>query len=42
MMEHNIWPCKGGTWRDCAVAAAMLAELLLIWGSCYALAWLCR
>jgi hypothetical protein len=42
MMENNIWPCKGGTWRDCAFAAAMLAELLLIWGSCYALTWLCR
>ena len=42
MMESSIWPCKGGTWRDCALAAAMLAELLLIWGSGYALIWLCR
>ena len=29
-MESCLWPCKGGTWRDCAFAAAMLAELLLI------------
>ena len=41
-MESYLWPCKGGTWRDCAVAAAMLAELLLIWGSGYALIWLWR
>ncbi len=41
-MESYLWPCKGGSWRDRAVAAAMLAELLLIWGSCYALTWLWR
>ena len=42
MMESYLWPCKGGTRQDCAVAVAMLAELLLIWGSCYALIWLSR
>jgi hypothetical protein len=41
-MASYLWPCKGGTWRDCAFAAAMLVELLLIWGSCYALIWLWR
>lgn len=41
-MESYLWPCKGGTWRDSVVAAAMLAELLLIWGACYALTWLWR
>jgi hypothetical protein len=41
-MESSLWPWKGGTWRDCAVAAAMLAELLLILASWYALTWLCR
>jgi hypothetical protein len=42
MMESYLWPGKGGTWRECGVAAAMLAELLLIWSSWYALTWLCR
>jgi hypothetical protein len=42
MMESYLWPCKEGTWRDCAVAAAMLAELLLIRGSGYTLIWLWR
>jgi|GEM_PF-2437430 len=42
MRESSIWPCKGGTWREWALAAAMLAELLLIWGSFYALIRLCR
>ena len=32
-MESYPWPGKGGTWRDGAVAAARLAELLVIWGS---------
>ncbi|MFA5112392.1 MAG: hypothetical protein WC443_13355 [Desulfobaccales bacterium] len=41
-MESCLWPYKGGTWREIAVAAAMLAELLLIWGSGYALFWLVR
>ena len=41
-MENYLWPCKGGTWRDCVLAAAMLMELLLIWGSGYALICLCR
>jgi hypothetical protein len=41
-MESYLWPYKGGSWRDCAVAAAMLAELLLICGSWYALTWLWR
>jgi len=41
-MESYLWPCKGGTWRDCAVAAAMPAELLLIRGSWYALTRLWR
>ncbi len=41
-MESYLWPCKGGTWREWAIAAAMLAELLLIWGGWYALTWLCR
>jgi hypothetical protein len=41
-MESYLWPYKGGTWRDCALASAMLAELLLIWASCYALIWLYR
>jgi hypothetical protein len=42
MMESYLWPCKGGTWQDCAIAAVMLVELGLIWGSCYALSWLLR
>ena len=41
-MESCLWPCKGGTWREMAVAAALLTELLLIWGSGYALVWLVR
>jgi len=42
MNGSYLWPCKGGTWQDYALAAAMLAELLLIWGSFYALIRLCR
>jgi hypothetical protein len=41
-MESALWPFKGGTWRDCAVAAAMQAELVLIWVIWYALAWVLR
>ncbi len=41
-MENYLWPCRGGTWREMALAAALVAELLLIWGSGYALVWLVR
>jgi hypothetical protein len=41
-MEGALWPFKGGTWQDCAVAGAMLAELVLIWVIWYALAWVLR
>lgn len=40
--EGSLWPLRGGTWRDCLVAAAMAAELLLIWGNWYILIWLFR
>jgi hypothetical protein len=39
-MDIYLWPWRGGTCREIAVAAAMLAELMLIWGGCYALTWL--
>ena len=41
-MESHLWPWKGGTWRDCATAVAMLGELMLIWGSWYVLIRLLR
>jgi len=42
MTNSCFWPCKGGAWRDRAVAAAMLAELMLLWGGWYVLLWVLR
>jgi hypothetical protein len=38
-MESCLWPVRTGTWRERAVAAAMLLEFLGLWGSYYLLAW---
>ena len=38
-MESSFWPLRNGTWRERAAAAAILLELLGLWGCYYLLAW---
>lgn len=38
-MEANLWPYKGGTWRERLLAAGLVAELVIIWMGLYALSW---
>jgi hypothetical protein len=36
----NLWPLKGGTWRERLKAAALFVLLIEGWASIYLLAWL--